>query len=618
MDTLTLKKSGDNMKNTCLLGLLLALPLSGIAQDATLLVQQRCAACHLAPDPLTDAHTPDLEAMAGFTPNAVYNALVAGPMQIQAAGLDDEQLRAVAEAITGRSVSDTVLAMTTGLCQQPPVISMPAAGDWNGWGPDTRNTRFNAGAGVSAEDLGSLELLWAFGLPDEGQARGQPVVIGDMLFVGNSAGALYALDAESGCTHWSFLPRAGIRSAATLGESFNAEGEKVPAVFFVDAKANVYAVDARSGSQLWVRRVEDHPAVRGTGSLTLYDGVLYVPMTGVSEESAASGAGYPCCTFRGSLTALSAADGSELWRYFTVPESQPRGTNSSGVALYGPAGAGIWSAPTIDPGRGLVYVATGNAYAEPAPETSDAVVAIDMASGQQVWVKQLLPGDAWIGGCQAGSDNANCPTDIGPDFDFSASPALATTADGRDLLVVPQKSGVIYALDPDEAGRLIWEHRAGPGSAVGGVWGTAVTADMAYVAVGGYFAQVTGGIHGLDLATGEALWQAPAIAAAELFCDGGQGCGATQSAAVTAIPGAVFSGAQDGGMRAYSAASGEILWQFNANRVFTTVNGVPAKGGSFDGAGPVVADGRVYMLTGNAGFVGMPGNVLLVFGVPAK
>jgi polyvinyl alcohol dehydrogenase (cytochrome) len=224
-----------------------------------------------------------------------------------------------------------------------------------------------------------------------------------------------------------------------------------------------------------------------------------------------------------------------------------------------------------------------------------------------------LPGDAWISGCRAGSDNANCPDDIGPDFDFSASPALVTTNNGRELIVVPQKSGVAYALDPDNAGALVWEHRVGPGSAVGGVWGTALGDGLAYVAVGGYFSPASGGIHGIDLETGKARWIAAAVTADDLFCSNVQGCGPTQSAAVTAVPGAVFSGAQDGGMRAYSAETGEVLWQFNANRSFVTVNDVEAKGGSFDGSGPVIANGMLYMLSGNAGFVGMPGNVLLAF-----
>jgi polyvinyl alcohol dehydrogenase (cytochrome) len=199
-------------------------------------------------------------------------------------------------------------------------------------------------------------------------------------------------------------------------------------------------------------------------------------------------------------------------------------------------------------------------------------------------VRQLTPGDTWIGGCGPNSsDNPNCPDQVGPDFDFSASPVFATTSSGRDLLVVPQKSGMAYALDPDNQGAVIWEYRAGPGSAVGGVWGAAVGEGLAYVAVGGYFRDDTGGIHAIDLESGDRVWFTPPEAP---LCGGGRGCSAVQSAAVTAIPGGVFSGSADGGMRFYSAEDGAILWTFNANRDFETNNSVSVNGGSFDGPGP--------------------------------
>ena len=93
---------------------------------------------------------------------------------------------------------------------------------------------------------------------------------------------------------------------------------------------------------------------------------------------------------------------------------------------------------------------------------------------------------------------------------------------------------------------------------------------------------------GIDVATGERLWFTPPQ---PLLCAAGPGCSASQSAAVTALPGAVFSGSADGGMRAYAARTGEILWTFDANKSFETVNGIEANGGSFDGAGPIVAGG---------------------------
>lgn len=601
------------LKGLGFFSLLLVLPV--FAQDGEALYNIRCAACHENPDPETNAHAPARENMAAFTPNSVFAAMNDGLMKIQATGMSDSDMRAVAAFLTGREVAELKLDITENMCASNPPINNPSLkSSWNGWGPDVRNTRFSENGGITRDDLPNLRLKWAYGLPGEGQARAQPTVIDGRIFVGNGAGALYSLDAKSGCTYWTYLPRSGIRSAASVGPYQFEDGSDGYAVYFVDRGANAYAVNAQNGQVLWVRKVDDHPNVRGTGAVTLHKGVLYVPMTGVGEETTSSNPDYACCTFRGSVSAFDAQTGDLNWKSFMVPEPRPRGSSSSGVILYGPAGVGIWSAPTIDDDRGLIYVATGNAYAEPAPETSDAVVAIRISTGEIAWATQLTPGDAWIGGCNT-EDNPNCPKDIGPDFDFSASPLLTTTESGRELIVVPQKSGFAYALDPNNQGASVWQYRAGPGSPVGGVWGASVGDGLAYVAVGGYIFTQGGGIHGIDLESGERQWYTPPQ---ELLCAEGAGCSATQSAAVTAIPGAVFSGSADGGMRAYDADTGEVIWTFDANREFETVNGIEANGASFDGPGPVIVDGMMYMLSGSAGFVGRPGNVLLAFTIEVE
>jgi len=591
----------------------LMLSTSGSAQNdpGEAMFNTRCAACHLNPDPAVNAHAPSKEDIARFTPNSVYAALTDGLMRLQANGLADSEIRSLAKYLTGREVSDVQLSITENLCPANPPLANPALHPrWNGWGLENRNTRYAKDAGITGANVTKLRLKWAYGLPGESQPRAQPAVVGGRVYVGNRAGALYSLDAESGCTYWSYLPRSGIRSALSVGPVNLPDGTEGQAVFFVDILANAYAVNAQTGEVLWVRQVDNHPAVRGTGSVTFYNGKLYVPMTGVTEENTASNPDYSCCTFRGSVSAFDASTGNLDWKFYTVPEPQLRGLSANGAELFGPAGVGIWSAPTIDEVRNLIYVATGNAYAEPAPDTANAVVAIDITSGQLVWAKQLTPDDAWIGGCRPGVENPNCPDNIGPDFDFSASPILTATPNGKQVLVIPQKSGLVYSLDPANQGEVLWQYRAGPGSAIGGIWGAAVAEGNAYVPVGGYQSEERGGVHAIDVETGERHWFTPRQ---DLLCEPGPGCSASQSAAVTAIPGAVFSGSADGGMRVYDSNTGAIIWTFNANQAFATMNGIEAVGASFDGSGPVIAGGMVYMLAGSGGFVGRPGNVLLAF-----
>jgi len=310
------------------------------------------------------------------------------------------------------------------------------------------------------------------------------------------------------------------------------------------------------------------------------------------------------------VSALDAESGAVEWKTYMIPEMpQRRGTSSAGVPLWGPSGAGIWSSPTVDPSRRALYVATGNAYSAPSSPGSDAVVALDLASGAIRWMRQVTANDVYVSNCRAG--NPNCPDSVGPDHDFGSPPVLAH-AGSRDVIVVAQKSGVAFAMDPEKKGEILWQYRAGQGSALGGIeWGAAADQERAYFAVSDILTPQPGGLHAVNLATGTRAWFTPPPPSA---CGSGTGCNGAQSAAVTAIAGAVFSGSNDGSLRAYSTTTGEVLWEFNSNRDFTTVNGVAGKGASMIGPGAVVAGGMVYVNSGYGAFGARPGNVLLAFG----
>lgn len=569
--------------------------------------QRECASCHV--NPPADSRAPTREALGDRTTDAIVAALTDGAMRLQGARLTVAERRSVSAFLTAATAQRPPVAITAesaALCKTPTRVSDPNTGQhWNGWGGTVTNTRFQSTeqSGLMAAQVPNLKLKWAFGVDGVVQFRIQPVIAGGRVYVASETGAVYSLDAKTGCTYWIFRAETGIRTAISVGPR---------AVYFADAKSNAYAVDAATGRQLWIRKVEEHPSGRATGAPTLYDGKLFVPITGVSEENTAAQPNYECCTFRGSVTALNAETGAVIWKAFTVDEPKPRGKSSTGAQLYGPAGGGIWSSPTIDAKRGVVYVATGNGYADPAQSTTDAVVAFDLQTGKLKWASQVAK-DNWAMGCGNGPvKNANCPETVGPDFDFSASPILATLASGRQLIVIPQKSGIGYALDPDKEGALVWKYQAGRGSGIGGVWGATVDAQQAYFAVADQLTSAPGGLHAVSLETGERMWYSPPKAP---LCGTGRGCSAAQSAALTAIPGVVFSGSADGGLRGYSTKDGAIIWEFNTNKDFETVNGVKAKGGSMDMGGPAVVGGMVYVSSGNGGIVGMPGNVLLAFGL---
>jgi polyvinyl alcohol dehydrogenase (cytochrome) len=582
--------------------------LFGAAEpDPAKLFADHCASCHNG----NDARAPSLEAMRGRAPQAVVDSLTSGAMRYQGLPLSGLERRALAEWITGKKLRGTVTGAVLDRCAKPAPLGDPfAAPNWLGWSPTIRNAHFQPAdqAMLTAAQVPHLTLKWAFGFADATSAWAQPTIAGGRLFVGSQNGTVYALDASSGCVVWTYAAHAGVRTSIVIGAQ---RAARPVMAFFADQNGWVYAVDAASGKEIWSRKPDDHPLVRLTGSPTFYDGRLYVPLS--SYEEGGKPPGYACCTFRGGVLALDAKSGETIWRAYTIkdPAMLVR-AYADGTELWAPAGGAVWSAPTIDVRRGALYVGTGNTYSGTAQPATDAVVAFDLKSGAMRWARQMYPGDRDVFGCVPG--DVTCGQKAGPDFDFGASPILATLPNGRDVVIAGQKSGVAYALDPDRKGEQVWRYRAGGGSGLGGIqWGIAADDAQVYLPVADIYSDPPGGLHAVSLATGAPAWTTPAPAPA---CGKpNRGCNAAQFSAISAIPGVVFSPSNDGAVRAYDAKSGVIVWTFDTNRDFETLNGVKGKGGSMNGPAPVVAGGMLYVSSGYGTFGLRPGNVLLAFGV---
>jgi polyvinyl alcohol dehydrogenase (cytochrome) len=448
------------------------------------------------------------------------------------------------------------------------------------------------------------------------------MVVGGRLFVGSTTGVLYALDPDSGCTFWGFHADGPLRGGTTAGQSKNQE-----AVFFADAGANLYAVNAQTGALIWKVRPVDHFATVATGTPRYYKGVIYQPFSSF-EEAIAGDPKYQCCTFRGSIVALEAATGDRLWQTFTIPDAaKPTRLSAAGTQQFGPSGAGVWSTPTIDERTGTLYVATGDNYSDPPTNTSDAVLALDLKTGKLLWSAQLTSNDAYNNACSIPIPG-NCPSVHGADSDFGQPPILVDLGPGKRALVIAQKSGMVGAIDPDARGKLLWQTRVGQGGPLGGSqWGSASDGEKIYVAISdvglgaradpqspaGYRLVLDpkkgGGLYALDLKTGKVRWSTAATACATSRTD----CSPAQSAAVTATPEVVFSGSVDGHLRAYSSSTGKVVWDFETAGEFPTANGKPGHGGSLDCSGPAVVDGIVFVNSGYGQWGGLPGNVLLAF-----
>ena len=566
--------------------------------------QTRCMSCHGNP---AVSQAPAPSAIRQMSPERIYAALTTGPMTVQGSSLTDDQKRMLAAFMSGRPLgalaSGDAKDMPNRCPANPPMAAPSRAVDWNGWSPTADNARFQARPGLTAAQVPKLKLKWAFGIPDGLSAYGQPTVVAGRVFLGTDTGYVYALDAKTGCVHWSYRAKAAVRSAVTVG-AIGAGAARRYGVFFGDFQANAYGLDAQTGRQLWVTKVDDHLVARITAGLTFHAGRLYVPVSS-SEGFAAATLDYPCCTGRGSVSALDAATGRRLWKAWTVDTPQPTRKNAKGVQLYAPAGGPVWNAPTVDPLRHAIYFGTGDGSTEPAPSTTDSILAVDMDTGRRLWSYQTLANDAFLGGCQGAVKSEHCPTHPGPDYDIGNSPILKTLPGGKRALIVGTKDGYVIAVDPDRRGRLLWKvqvvpdearARIGPHAAGGIYWGGAADATSIYYGLD------AGGMTAVRLTDGDRLWYR------QLSEPGNR-----DSAAASAIPGVAFVGGIDGKLHALAATDGSELWTFDTARAFPTVNKVPAHGGGMGSAGPTISNGMLFVGTGYAVVGDRSGNAILAF-----
>jgi polyvinyl alcohol dehydrogenase (cytochrome) len=582
---------------------------------------KHCASCHQS-EAGARGRIPQIEVLKTMTSAAIQKTLESGIMKTQAAPLSaDERLKLA-----------TFLGITTTQEKRREEIAnpCPAATAWKGrsafgnWGGDLANTRFQSGdaAGLRAENVPRLKLAWAFAFPDTSTLRSQPAVYRGRVFAGGQDGSVYALDAATGCVYWASSVESQVRSGMAVGE---VGGN--PVVFFGDSAGHLYALDGTTGKQLWKMRPDEHPAATQTSTPVFYQGRLYVGSAS-REESLAISPDYLCCTFRGSESAIDAATGKVLWKRYMIPEAaKDRPKSRRGAKVAGPSGAGIWTAATLDPEHDAVYVVTGDNYSDPPTALSDAVVALKMSTGEILWSKQFTAKDVYNSSCQL-ADKVNCPDAEGPDYDFASPAILVSLPNGRRALLLGQKSAVVFAVDPDRRGQALWQARVGEGGVVGGIeWGSASDGRNIYVALSDIRFKVArkpgsndrayeldpdkgGGLFALRADNGERMWQTPAPG-----CGGRPNCSPAQSAAITGIAGIVWSGSEDGHLRAYATSTGKIVWDYDTAREFQTVNGAPGHGGTIDVAGPVVADGMLFSVSGYPARGGMSGNVLLAFRV---
>jgi polyvinyl alcohol dehydrogenase (cytochrome) len=616
----------------CLIAAALAWPAASSAsaeppEDVAALFKTTCAICHEVPE----TKAPPTATLRQLPASQILMAMEFGKMQPQAAGLKQEQRVRLAKWLASEEDAKRDAWIAAKACAAETPVA-PAGGE--NWGFGRTNARHATAAAVGREDVGKLQLLWSIALPAVTTMRSQPVVAGDAVFLGSKGAHLLALDRRSGCVRWAFKTDAPVHSALTLDRT----PDGVATLFFADEMATVYAVDATRGTLRWRERLKWFPTSIVSGPATYFDGLLYVPMS--SFEVAAAGLPtHECCRTHGGIAALDATTGKQVWRFDTTPHAAKTFVNRDGVQMWGPSGAVVWNSPTVDAKRGALYFGTGQNASSPATDTSDAIIALDLKTGARRWVFQALADDAWNAACLGGG--ASCPKENGPDFDFGAAVILLERAQG-DLLLAGQKSGEVFALDPDRNGAVVWRNRVGSGSSNGGVHhGMATDGTRVYVPIADPERKIPGyvpkpGVYALDVNDGRTQWSqpvqrgctfdpadAPLVGLAEMAkgksgrspwpaCSYYYG----HSAAAVVANGVVYAGALDGKLRIFDAASGAVLRVIDTNQPFQATNGVAGHGGAIDVGGVAADGGQLFVLSGYGMFGQMPGNMLLVYGLP--
>jgi len=617
-----------------LCGALLAWPAAANAsaappEDMAALYKATCAVCHEVPA----TKAPPTDTLRRLPASQILMAMELGKMQPQAAALKQEQRVKLAKWLAAEEDGKRDAWIAANACAR--ATPAPVSGREN-WGFGRSNTRHVEDTRIDRRNVEQLTLQWSIALPAVTSMRSQPVVAGDTVFLGSKGGHLLALDRRSGCVRWAYQTDAPVHSALTLDRT----PDGVPTLFFADEMATVHAVDATTGRSRWRQRLKWFPTAIVSGPATYFDGRLYVPMS--SFEVAAAGLPtHECCRSHGGIAALDATTGAELWRFETTAHAVKTTINRDGVQMWGPSGAVVWNAPTVDARRGALYVGTGQNSSSPATDTSDAIVALDLKTGALRWKFQALADDAWNAACLGGG--ASCPVENGPDFDFGASVMLVERKQG-DLLLAGQKSGEVFALDPDRSGAVVWRSRVGSGSSNGGVHhGLATDGRRVYVPIADPERKVAGyvpkpGVYALDVESGKTLWahpvtrgcafdpaDAPLVGLAEMArgkaerspwpaCSYYYG----HSAAAVVANGVVYSGALDGKLQLLDADTGRELRVIDTKQAYSGSNGIEGHGGAIDVGGAIVNGEQLFVLSGYGMFGQMPGNMLLVYGLEAR
>jgi polyvinyl alcohol dehydrogenase (cytochrome) len=587
--------------------------------------KQHCAACH---DNAEATKAPTRATLARMTSGMITNALMTGKMIPQATGLSSQQVSYVSDYLSEATVADDswIEAMRCPTNRRTPKLDAQPTVQAFGFDIKNRRNLSYQQAGIKPTDLANMEVAWVVGFPGVVTMRSQAAVVGNSIFlpVGENKNRVFAFDISDKakpCIQWVWEGERTIRTSAGYG--VRKDGKKV--IMVGDMGAYIHMIDATNGKELWGSHMGLFPGSISTATPVLVGDKVIAPSSQYEIMMAAQ-PNYECCKTHGGVVALDAMTGKRVWEGHTMENAKPIRDRGDGKMLWGPAGAPVWNSPSIDLKRNRLYVGTGEANSETAHKNTDALMAFDLTDGSIKWAFQATENDVFNVGCGPNGGGLNCSkTTVFRDVDFGASTILATAPGGKEMVVAGQKSGTVWAMDPDN-GSVIWKTHIGTGGPNGGIhWGIAVDDTHVYAPISYpgrsipdqvVPADLKPGLYAVNLKDGSIDWKfevkPDCTDARKKFvprCNSLFGL----SGAPTVIGDHIITGGLDGRVYVVERKTGKLVAQWDTAQDFQTVNGVTANGASVDNASIIAVNGLVLVNSGYGLFAQGAGNVMIAY-----
>ena len=571
------------------------------------LTENNCVACHED----KSLNLASIETMALGTQRELVAVMTEGKMQEQAKHLSKAEINKIATYIS--STEQTSLLKCS---RQLMESDLRPGSNWTSKGNGPLNKRYQKNTNINSSNTKNLKLKWSFRLKGW-DARSQPIAIGNLILAATKD-TLYALDSDTGCAFWTFKSPSAFR----VSPAYDKEAGLF--VFAVDQELITYKLDLLEGKLVWKTQLPRESEWNlSSGSISITNSHLIIPISTV-ETIAPLNPVYECCTTSGGIAKVDIQTGELIWYHRIEKPAELVGkVRVTRTKKYAPSGSAVWNTPGIDLARNLVFFGTGQSLQSPASEFSDAIIALDLTTGERVWSTQTLAGDAYNVACEVPMARQwGCPVENGPDFDFGASVIKSFTTNKEEIYLAGQKSGRAFGIKPSN-GEIIWNNRIGMGGVLGGIHtGMATDDKRLYVANSDRASQrkydwdPKPGVYALNIDTGEIIWTFPLdddCKKRNEVTNGNGSCFKGFSAPPSIGSDVVFAGALDGRLYGIGKETGKYLWEFDTLQFFQTVDGTKAFGGSMDIAGPVITKDQLIVVSGYGTHGQFPGNVLLVF-----